>query len=518
MALQICNLCDGLGIMEGTAMCVLCNNKPPSVKKMIKIIKNKNNNEKISEEIGGEVLDEDRIKRYENCIIDRNVYHLPSGEVVKDHPSRLVESAALQAITGEIEERDKFTSMSLKDISKIQTINVNFNGSLRPHQIQAVTCISDSYEKVGGGLLCLGCGLGKTVVATHMISKMKMKTAVIVHKEFLLNQWKERIHQFLPDARIGRVQGSVQDIKDKDIILVMLQTLSQPKRDFTNVFEDCGQLIVDECHHIAAKVFSSGVSKIPALYTLGLSATPERKDGLTKLIHWFLGPTVLTMENLSENEVIVHTHKFDMDYPQEVIMKNQKVCLPSIITNMSNMPERNNKICDIILSIIEREDGVKRKIMVLSERRDQLKQLRELLIKDGCSAELYIGGMKEDKLKIAEKATVILSTYLMTAEGFDHPMLNTLVFATPKTDIEQAVGRILRKVHEISPIIVDIVDNYSLFPVQSYQRRYFYKNREYKLKQIKNISSESNDDSAKKLDKPDKPYKADYSLFNEDDE
>ena len=73
----------------------------------------------------------------------------------------------------------------------------------------------------------------------------------------------------------------------------------------------------------------------------------------------------------------------------------------------------------------------------------------------------------------------MLSTYAMTSEGFDNPSLNTLLFATPKTNIEQSVGRILRKVHSINPIIVDIIDNYSLFKIQGYQRIYFYKNKQY---------------------------------------
>ena len=87
--------------------------------------------------------------------------------------------------------------------------------------------------------------------------------------------------------------------------------------------------------------------------------------------------------------------------------------------------------------------------------------------------------MKDKELKTAETKRVMLSTYAMTSEGFDNPSLNTLLFATPKTNIEQSIGRILRKVHEINPIIIDIVDSYSLFKVQGYQRRYYYKNKKY---------------------------------------
>ena len=362
--------------------------------------------------------------------------------------------------------------------SVIQEISLPFSGTLRPHQIKSINCIKQSYEKCGGALLCLGCGLGKTVVANYIISEMKVKTVVLVHKEFLLNQWRERINTFLPNAKIGRVQGKVKDVKNKDIILVMLQTIAM--KDFeSDLFSNVGQLIVDECHHIAARVFCNAMFKIPVKYTLGLSATPQRKDGLEYVIHWFLGPTVLTMENISENKVEVHIKHFDLEYPDEEYNKSGKLSLPNMITNLSLLEERNDKLVDITMDILNNDNS--RKILILSERRQQLKNLQALFNAINVACGLYIGGMKETELKNAESKQIMLSTYAMTSEGFDNPSLNTLIFATPKTNIEQSVGRILRKVHDINPIIIDIIDNYSLFKIQGYQRTYFYKNKHYKL-------------------------------------
>lgn len=360
-----------------------------------------------------------------------------------------------------------------------ENINLSFSGALRPHQIKAIECIKKSYDTCGGALLCLGCGLGKTVVANYMISEMSLKTVVLVHKQFLLDQWEERIRMFLPGARIGKVQGTVQDVENKDIILVMLQTVAT--RDYMHLFQNCGQLIVDECHHIAAKVFCGAMFRIPVKYTLGLSATPNRKDGLEYVIHWFLGPTVLTMENISENKVDVIMKEFDLDYPDEVYNKMKKLALPVMITNLSDMKERNEKIVEIAIELLDEKE---RQILILSERREQLKTLQtmfDMLYPDNALTGLYIGGMKQTDLKFAESKRIMLSTYAMTSEGFDNPNLNTLIFATPKTNIEQSVGRILRKVHDINPVIIDIVDNYSLFKVQGYQRRYYYKNKQYTL-------------------------------------
>lgn len=374
--------------------------------------------------------------------------------------------------------KDKITTQFTSGIP----IELEFNGSLREHQIKSVDCILKAYNKTtngGGGLLCLGCGLGKTVIACHMISIMKTKTAVVVHKTFLVNQWKERMLQFLPGVKIGIVQGKVIDIENKDVVIFMLQSLSQKVYN-SELFQEFGQLIVDECHHIAANVFSKGMFKFCSKYTLGLSATPDRKDGLENVIHWFIGPTVLTLTSCSdENRVEVQKYTLDIEYPEEIYNKMGKLNMASMITQIGELEERNSIIIQIIFKLLERKDGHLRKLLVLSERRGQLKILEGMLLKEGCPCGLYVGGMSQEALKKSEKLRVILSTYPMTAEGFDVPELNTLIFATPKTDIEQSCGRILRKLHSVPAIIVDIIDNYSLFKVQSYQRHYFYKNRNY---------------------------------------
>ena len=127
---------------------------------------------------------------------------------------------------------------------------------------------------------------GKTVIALNIISKLKTKTLVIVHKGFLVEQWIERIQQFLPKARIGKIQGQIIDIEDKDIVIGMLQSLSM-KEYPQNMFKEFGLLIVDEVHHIAAEVFVRSLFKIITKNVLGLSATIQRKDGLSKYLKCF---------------------------------------------------------------------------------------------------------------------------------------------------------------------------------------------------------------------------------------
>ena len=147
----------------------------------------------------------------------------------------------------------------------------------------------------GGGCLALHTGFGKTCLALYIISALKKRTIIIVHKEFLMRQWIERIEQFLPEAKVGKIQAKTIDVEGKDIVICMLQSLSMKEYN-KELFKGYGLTIVDECHHISAEVFSRAFFKIVTKYTLGLSATIKRKDGLTKIIKWFLGDIVCKVE------------------------------------------------------------------------------------------------------------------------------------------------------------------------------------------------------------------------------
>ena len=146
-------------------------------------------------------------------------------------------------------------------------VNMNFKGELRDYQVNIVDTYMKS-TKDGGGLLEIPCGRGKTVMALKIAANLGLKTLVIVHKTFLADQWIERIKQFIPNARIGRIQGQIIDIDDKDIVIGMLQSLSMKDYPYT-FFSDFGLTIVDEVHHIAAEVFVRSLFQIVTKYVLG---------------------------------------------------------------------------------------------------------------------------------------------------------------------------------------------------------------------------------------------------------
>ena len=110
-----------------------------------------------------------------------------------------------------------------------------------------------------------------------------------------MNQWVERINDFIPNARIGKLQGNVIKVEGYDIVIAMLQSVSM--RDYPeDTFDDFGFVIYDECHHLGAEIFSRSLIKVGCQYTLGLSATPDRADGLTKVFKWFLGDIVFQIK------------------------------------------------------------------------------------------------------------------------------------------------------------------------------------------------------------------------------
>ena len=179
---------------------------------------------------------------------------------------------------------NKFGPPSTDDINEGDNIDLTFNGSLREEQVPIEDLYIKNANEKGGGIISLRCGGGKTVLALHILYRLKKKAIVVVHKDFLMTQWKDRISEFLPNARIGKIQQNTIDIKDKDIVLAMVQSLSMKEYE-EDTFQSFGLAIFDECHHLGAEVFSKCMGKVASKYMLGLSATPKRKDGLSKFLN-----------------------------------------------------------------------------------------------------------------------------------------------------------------------------------------------------------------------------------------
>jgi superfamily II DNA or RNA helicase len=363
-------------------------------------------------------------------------------------------------------------------------ISVAFNGELREHQWGPVNSYLDKVRATttgGGGLLDLPCAFGKTSLSLYILSQLKKKTLVLVHKEFLFNQWIERIQQFLPGARIGKIQGPVIDIEDKDIVLGMIQSLSM-KEYPPSVFESFGFTIIDEVHHISSEVFSNTLFKLVTKYMLGLSATMNRKDGTSKIFKMFLGEVVFKENRKQDHPVVVRAveYKIDDEEFNEIVYDFRgNPQFSTMITKLCNYNRRSEFILQVLGDMLR--ENPNQQVMILAHNKSLLKYLYDAIAaRNIASVGYYVGGMKEAALKESESKKVIIATYSMAAEGLDIKTLTTLIMATPKTDIEQSVGRILRERHG-TPVVVDVIDKHDLFQKQWAKRKTFYRKQNYKI-------------------------------------
>ena len=371
---------------------------------------------------------------------------------------------------------------SKRDVAETNAKYWAFAGSIRPVQLPVVN--SFLLPEPHDGIISLHTGGGKTVCALYIASRLRVPTLVVVHNTFLRDQWEDRIKSFLPKARIGRVQAGVCDVADRDVIIVMLQTLSMKELNI-DVFKPIGLVIVDECHHIASEVFVQALPKVTSRYMLGLSATPDRKDKLMHVIHWFLGPLLYKSDTGDSVDTKVNVEVFEYvnndEAFNEIVMSSQGyVCVPAMVNKLAECEHRTKWLCGIIEDILE--DG--RQILVLSDRvqlcKDILDGLPEAIRDTACILSQNVKSNQRTEFCASKK--ILIATYSMCKEGFDVPTLNTLVMATPRPDIDQIVGRILRvekSTRKVHPLIVDIVD--PQFRRQFGQRNTLYRKRNYTL-------------------------------------
>jgi len=337
-----------------------------------------------------------------------------------------------------------------------------------------------------------------TAVAIKIATELQFKTLVVVNKECLMDQWADSIAKFTGGkARIGYIQQDKVAVADKDFVIAMLHSVSQ--KDYPDeLFQDFGFSIVDECHHIASDMFSRALPKITSQYMLGLSATPNRKDGLSHVFHEYLGNVCHSERRSGTNQMCIKRIKLSSQSPlyETLYMKNGIKNNVGMITNLSKHPIRNQLIIEMI-RILMRQD---RKILLLSGRREHLETIYHLLesahimtihnkpLTFGYYYGNQGGNKKQHKQLLQEsaKCDVVLGTLALSSEGLDIPDLNTEILTTPATEVEQSVGRILRKFHDrVNPMVIDLIDDCGNFSRQATVRKKFYQSEEYDVQDWK---------------------------------
>ena len=345
------------------------------------------------------------------------------------------------------------------------------------------------------GLICVPCGKGKTFMALNIASQLKKRFLIVVDKEFLMNQWKNEIKNVMPNLRVGILQAEKRQTETEkyDVTICMIQTLcSQSFPD--NFFHEFGFTIFDECHHLGAQHFCKALFKIQTLKMLGLSATPIRADGLTKVFEMFLGKP-LFWEKVREPDPTVMVKGIritcqDPNYLKIPYDYKKDVFIARLITYIIECEERNKEI----VRWIEKEClDPNRKILVLSARIAHLENF-DKKINSEITRSYYIGGMKElERESGAQTSQVILASYSMASEAMNIKSLNTVILASPRTNVEQSTGRILRtRISErtVQPLIIDIIDPHDPLLNQWRHRESYYKKCKYTIENIQQGNNE----------------------------
>lgn len=343
------------------------------------------------------------------------------------------------------------------------------------------------------GLICVPCGKGKTFMALGIAARIGKRFLVVVDKEFLMNQWRGEMEALLPGIRIGIIQGSKREVDPRkyDCSICMIQTIcGQDIPDDT--FSEYGFTIFDECHHLGAQHFSKTLQRIQTQKMLGLSATPTREDGLTKVFTWFLGEPVYWEKTREPDPTVevksVFIETEDITYNTVPTNWKGEPVMAQLLGNIIGCEERSKEIVRWIRKLC---DEPTRRVLVLSERIGLLQRL-EQLIKEAdttLTTAYYIGGMKESvREEGAATARILLGTYAMASEAMNIKTLNAVVLASPRKAVEQSTGRILRirpEQRHIAPVIVDIVDDHNMYQSQWRKRREYYEKCAYKIERWK---------------------------------
>ena len=362
---------------------------------------------------------------------------------------------------------------------------ITFKGTPYPYQTEII----DTFLKQGSnGLICVPCGRGKTFMALAIALKLRKRFLILVDKEFLANQWKGEIERYIEGARIGVVQGSKAEVDPAlyDITICMIQTVCL--RDYAaNAFSGYGFTIFDECHHLGAQHFSGVLRKIQTPHMLGLSATPKRDDGLTKVFEYYLGKPVYE-EKVREPDSTVQVRALwyqneDPTYANSPVDWRGELVTARLMTQVVSCEPRTALIIQQVLDLAK---DAKRKILVLSERRAHLEAIEAGL--KGLVKGYYVGGMKQGDLdKNAEICQILLATYAMASEAMNIKALNAMIMASPRKKVEQSTGRILRvsaDKRELFPLIIDVIDQHDTYVRQWYLRARYYKKCAYTIEHV----------------------------------
>lgn len=356
------------------------------------------------------------------------------------------------------------------DIPTPEKIDIKFTSELKPHQISIVNKVINSYNnKDLGGILKAGTGTGKSVMALYIAAYLGIKTIIIVPLKRIVQQWKDMVLKFtdIKEEEIGIVEQNRCEYKGKKIVIAMLPSLAARKDEGypKNLYKSFGLTIWDEGHVLGAETFSKVVPLFHDRYRLMLSATPRRKDGAENVFKFHIGDVVAEFDRVMLTPKVIVVVNKALKYSGVNFVWNKKFMRSRYLNFLSKDLERNTLIANYIKKLIAKE----RNVIVMSDRIIQLKTLAKLVnIPHGRCYENY---------KELDK-NLVFATYGSMGMAVDAPHFDTIILATPRSDVEQAVGRVLREAEgKKSPVVIDILDYSCIDMKKSFKGRNKYYNK-----------------------------------------
>jgi superfamily II DNA or RNA helicase len=345
---------------------------------------------------------------------------------------------------------------------------------LRPYQQPAVRALVAGVQ----GMVVAPCGSGKTQIGVAAIAEVGRSALVLVHTKDLLQQWLERIRLVL-EVEAGVIGEGKREVRA--ITVATVQTLAKlTSAELQHVGRSFGVVCVDECHHGPARLWYEVLGQLPARWRWGLTATPERDDGLTPMLGWLFGPV---LHSIGQAELIRLGHLVVPDvvtvltgwsWDGDPVSKYN-----DLLADLTTDGGRNALICDLAQSRAQRGT-----VLVLSQRKAHCDGLAEQLRCRDVRAEVLtsqVGRRRRTGLldELRAGTLPVLCATQLADEGLDLPGLETVILACPG----RAIGRTIQRLGRImrphpgkgTPVLYDLVDDVGLLGSQARSRQRAYR-------------------------------------------
>ena len=387
--------------------------------------------------------------------LDRELkfYRAKNGglQIPRGFTGHLISMAKRAGIPFQIEDRRRI----------LPEVDFQFAGELRDFQQEAM----DNLIKYDFATLPAPTGSGKTVIGLALVAARRQPALVIVHTKELLNQWIDRIETFLgiPRSEIGVIGAGKKTIGERITVGIVNSVYSSAGE----IREHIGHLIVDECHRTPSRTFTEAVSAFDCRYMLGLSATPYRRDGLSRLIFWHIGDVhhEIKAEDLQETGDILKV-KAIQRFTNFRSWADATTEYPQMLAELTKDNERNELITSDVIREADNGGGI---CLVLTDRREHAVRLVTRIRSGGIRAEMLTGELPaKERQGIVDRLNtgaikVLVATGQLIGEGFDCRELSTLFLATPiRFDgrVKQYLGRVMRPAPgKDQAVVYDYVDS-----------------------------------------------------------